>query len=188
MNGNTETIKCNKCSDSKPLSEFYISNGRRLSWCKSCQCEAQKNYRKLHKERLKAYHAQNYLKTKAQRIKRQLAYDARRIETDPTFKLKRLVRDRLRKSVKRAGVLKCSSFRDYIGCTPHFLRQHIESQFSDGMTWDNHGSVWHIDHIVPISFFDLSTASGICAANHFSNLRPLMAHENLSKGNRYVCR
>jgi len=50
------------------------------------------------------------------------------------------------------------------------------------MSWDNHGK-WHIDHIKPISSF---TEETIMQANHYSNLQPLWAAENLSKGAKII--
>lgn len=117
-----------------------------------------------------------------------MVYEATKMQTDFGFRLRKLIRGRLRQALIRAGSAKSCGFKDYIGCTPEFLKNHIESQFVPGMTWDNQGSDWHIDHIVPISHFDLTTKDGLCAANHFSNLRPLWAKENLAKGTNYVSR
>lgn len=186
MNGSTHN--CTKCGFEKTSDHFYSSNGRRCSWCKLCVCISRKKFRIDNSEKLKKYHAENYKKTKEHRVKRQIQYEALRVKADPIFKLRKLVRDRLRKALKRVGISKSDNFKNYIGCTPSFLKEHIESQFIGEMSWENHGSLWHIDHIIPISFYDLSTKEGIACANHFSNLRPLLAKENLSKGNRHVSR
>lgn len=63
-------------------------------------------------------------------------------------------------------------------------RKHIEKQFKRGMHWNNHGTVWHIDHIIPLSKFDLTDPMQRKRANHFTNLQPLYVHENMSKGAR----
>ena len=62
------------------------------------------------------------------------------------------------------------------------LKQRIEIQFKDGMNWDNYGE-WHIDHKKPISKFDKETSISII--NALSNLQPLWAKDNLSKGNKF---
>lgn len=62
-----------------------------------------------------------------------------------------------------------------------FVRQKIEAQFTEGMNWDNHGEVWHIDHYVPVSYFDLDDPSQLAVALNWRNLRPLKAKENLIK-------
>ena len=68
-----------------------------------------------------------------------------------------------------------------MGCTPEFLKEHLQSQFKDGMGWDNYGS-WHIDHIIPLSVAkDEKEIYRLC---HYTNLQPLWAIENLSKGNK----
>ena len=72
------------------------------------------------------------------------------------------------------------------GYTIDDLRQHLERQFVRGMSWENMGSGWHIDHIVPLSSFSFSsvTCPEFRAAWALSNLRPLWATENMSKGAR----
>ncbi len=76
---------------------------------------------------------------------------------------------------------------ELLGYTYDQLREHLERQFSKGMTWDNYGKYgWHLDHIVPITSFEYETpddpAFKACWA--LSNLRPLWATDNLSKGAR----
>lgn len=70
---------------------------------------------------------------------------------------------------------------DVIGCDPKFLREYLERQFKVGMSWDNYGS-WHIDHIIPLS--SAKNKEEIYKLCHYSNLQPLWAQENLSKGNK----
>jgi hypothetical protein len=72
-----------------------------------------------------------------------------------------------------------------VGCTPQELKEHLEKQFKEGMTWDNHGMYgWHIDHIIPLS--SATTEEELYKLCHFTNLQPLWAEENLSKGNRIL--
>lgn len=66
------------------------------------------------------------------------------------------------------------------GCTCKQFRQHIESQFKDGMHWGNYGD-WEIDHITPCSFFQGADEASM---NHFSNLQPLWHLENIIKSDR----
>ena len=70
-----------------------------------------------------------------------------------------------------------------MGCTPLQLREHLEKQFVDGMTWDNR-SDWHIDHIIPLS--SAKTTEELNTLCHYTNLQPLWASENLSKGKKMV--
>ena len=72
-----------------------------------------------------------------------------------------------------------------LGCSFEFLRNYIESKFLEGMTWENHGYYgWHIDHIIPCSSFDLSIKENQFKCFHYTNLQPLWAFENLSKGDK----
>ena len=67
------------------------------------------------------------------------------------------------------------------GYTPKQLIDRIECQFKEGMSWENRKE-WHIDHIKPISKFQKNTSPKMI--NILSNLRPIWAKENLSKGNK----
>ena len=69
-----------------------------------------------------------------------------------------------------------------LGCSTADLVAHLERQFKSGMTWENRGRVWHVDHILPLSSFNLADDAELARACHFSNLRPLFAFDNLSKG------
>lgn len=67
-----------------------------------------------------------------------------------------------------------------LGYTKEQLVKHIESQFSDGMSWDNHGA-WHIDHVYPVSAFISSGEANPAVINALKNLQPLWASENIRK-------
>jgi hypothetical protein len=69
------------------------------------------------------------------------------------------------------------------GCSINFLKKYIEHQFEDGMTWENHG-IWHIDHIYPISKFNLLEEDQQRKCFHYKNLQPLWKPENLEKGSK----
>ena len=72
-----------------------------------------------------------------------------------------------------------------IGCSPQFLKEHLEKQFKDGMNWENYGLYgWHIDHIIPLS--SAQNEDDIYKLCHYTNLQPLWAKDNLSKGNRII--
>ena len=82
------------------------------------------------------------------------------------------------KSNQKAG----SAVRD-LGCSIKEFKACIESKFQHGMTWDNHGfHGWHLDHIIPLSKFDLTDREEFLKACHYTNIQPLWAYDNLSKG------
>tara|TARA_A100001011_G_C14050953_1_gene731828 strand:- start:108 stop:707 length:600 start_codon:yes stop_codon:yes gene_type:complete len=78
------------------------------------------------------------------------------------------------------NVGKRENMEDIIGCSRQFLREYLKRKFKPGMTWDNHG-LWHIDHIVPLKKFDPNSIEDVKKANHYTNLQPLWASENIRK-------
>ena len=68
-----------------------------------------------------------------------------------------------------------------LGCSVKYLKAYIADKLRQNMTWDNYGK-WHIDHIKPCSSFDLSKPEQQRRCFHYSNLQPLWAKDNLSKG------
>ena len=87
--------------------------------------------------------------------------------------------------MRKLGIQRDESLLDTVGCTMDELRIWLESQFKGGMTWENRGSIWTLDHIKPVTRFDLKQEDQRLQVNHFSNLRPLCKKENIRKGNRY---
>lgn len=99
-------------------------------------------------------------------------------------RLRHSLRSRLNQAIRgnhRTG----SAVRD-LGCTIAELKIYLESKFLPGMSWSNWSKTgWHIDHIKPLSLFDLSDPEQLKAACHYTNLQPLWAHDNLAKNNKY---
>lgn len=94
-----------------------------------------------------------------------------------------IIRSMVARMVKIADIRKTSRSYKYIGCEPSFLRGWLQAKFRDGMTWDNYGEVWVVDHIRPLVSFELREHPElILEASHYSNLQPLFVEENLRKG------
>ena len=104
-----------------------------------------------------------------------------RRQIDVEFRLSTYLRNRLYKATKRNS--KSGSAIKDLGCTMEFFRKYLEARFQSGMTWDNYGK-WHIDHIKPLSRFDLTDRNQFLQATHYTNLQPLWATDNKKKGNR----
>ena len=83
------------------------------------------------------------------------------------------------------GKYSCVAVSSVFGCTTKQLIEHIEARFRDGMTWGNMGSHWHLDHIKPLSLFNLTDANQTKEAGHYTNVQPLLVRENLSKGDKW---
>jgi hypothetical protein len=95
------------------------------------------------------------------------------------------VRKRLKSYLTIKNISKKNRTFDIIGCTPDFLKEHLERQFKEGMTWDNYGYYgWHIDHVIPLS--SGKTEEEIYKLCHYTNLQPLWAEENLKKSNKLL--
>ena len=129
------------------------------------------------KASITAYRAANAGKVRASAAARRL----NRYQTDPNFRLRLIIRAHLQRIVKSGGVKDAASI-SYVGCTAAELRRHLEKQFAPGMTWQNHGE-WHIDHIIPLAAFDFAAfPAQIKQAEHYTNLRPMWARDNINKG------
>jgi hypothetical protein len=108
-------------------------------------------------------------------------YTSKRYASDPIFKLKINQRSRVRAILKNQKSLRTN---DLLGCSFDELKNHIESMFLDGMSWDNMGQ-WHIDHIIPLAAFNLENEEAQKIAFNYKNLQPLWAIDNLKKGAKH---
>jgi hypothetical protein len=120
-------------------------------------------------------------KRRRDNIQRIRDYKKRRAENDPEFKLYNLLSNRMRSAINRSTGSKSHTTFILIGCTPAFLRTYLESQFKRGMSWENYGSSWEIDHIIPCDKWNLLDPEEQLRCFHFSNLQPLTRKKNRQK-------
>lgn len=108
-------------------------------------------------------------------------YEKRRRDNDIIFWTKKRLRTRLQKVLKNKN-----SYRtvELYGCSPAEMTAHIESLFVEGMSWENR-SEWHLDHIRPLSSFDLTDAEQLKQACHYTNIQPLWAVDNMRKSDKW---
>jgi hypothetical protein len=148
--------------------------------------EKVKEYRRQYKNKAKENDRLYYLKNKDKikeyrsnnRVKRNNRLTQRRA-TEPLYKLSCSVRRRIQKVINKKRVSKRT--HEILGCSYRELKAHLESQFRDGMNWNNYGlKGWHIDHIIPLA--SGKTEEDVLVLCHYSNLQPLWALENLQKG------
>lgn len=179
---------CTKCSITKSIENFskdsYRKDGIRII-CKACCSEIRKQYntkpqviekRKQYQRTIKNKETQRlYEKNNRDKINKRRKH---RRDTDPLYRLSENIRAMIRKTLSRNK----QSFltTDVLGCSFDDFKIYIENQFAEGMTWDNR-SEWHIDHIIPISF--AKTENEVVLLNHYTNLRPLWANDNIIKSN-----
>lgn len=119
-----------------------------------------------------------------EKLRRRLRDKAReRRKTDPSYRLSQNLRRRLRSAL--SGRVKGGSAVGLLGCTIDEFKKMLEAQWQDGMSWNNYGQrpgSWNIDHIIPMSSRDLSERKNLEEVCHYSNLRPMWASDNYSKG------
>jgi len=201
-----ETKVCTKCSIEKSLLEYNVcsrvKDGRKAE-CRECQRLGSKEYKLKNNKKIKEYNSkwnsenktyyqeyrkiwmvENYdkvLETRKRFKEKNPSYynnyNKQRKKQDVLF---RLIFD-MRNSVNRYLKYRSKRTFDIVGCTPESLREHLETQFINGMSWDNR-SEWHIDHIIPLS--SAKTEEELYKLCHYSNLQPLWAGDNLSKGTK----
>ena len=124
-------------------------------------------------------------KKRKERSQKQYEYKKKRLKTDIVFKLTERIRSRINLCLKKYKTIKSQEFKDLLGTSDmQIIWKHLEKNFKEGMTRENHGA-WHIDHIKPISSFDLTKPEQQRACFHYTNMQPLWAKENLSKGAKY---
>lgn len=191
---------CSKCGECKPASkEFFYSSGSRgylKSICKTCDnkrradaaAEERKTgkfkdrdamYAKKYQERRADSWKDYYHRNRSELIKKASKNYINRYRTDDLFKMKCKIRTFVGESVRRKGFEKSEKTEQILGISLDGFINHIESRFSEGMTWENR-SEWHIDHIIPLA--TAKTEEDVIRLNHYTNLRPLWAIDNLRKG------
>jgi hypothetical protein len=186
---------CKECNSEKLLTEFYRENTTMngfKSKCKVCcntyKREYNKKNRGVERNSYKTYYyerggretKQRY--KKANRVKIQ-AYTRHRIKINVQAKLAASLRRRLRNALKlcKQTYSKLESAIVLVGCTLVALKEHLEKQFKEGMSWENYGK-WEIDHIRPIASYDLTSIEQQKECFHYTNLQPLWAIDNRKKG------
>ena len=160
---------------------------------------AQKKYRKKNQEKIntnnKIYYQNNkkieskrvmdyYYKNKNYVLDRSKKYNTYQYNNDEIFKLKTIMRNRIRNFLLLKGITKKNKTFNIVGCSPSYLKEYIEKKFTEGMSWEKIGQYIHIDHIIPLS--SAKTEEEIYELCHYTNLQPLWAADNLTKYNKII--
>ena len=181
--------------------EYYKKNSQKV-------LERQKAYKKIIEDELKAYRKRKRNEAIEERIKngekvrghnlipqtkdqkkkiteeQKKQYNKRRRDRynkDEVYNLAARYRALLNKMIREKGLTKDKSTEKYLGCDFNTFKQHMESNFKDGMNWNNR-SEWHIDHIVPIS--RAKNQEEFILLSNYKNLHPMWAEENIKKSNK----
>jgi hypothetical protein len=197
--------KCITCLIEKPFDDFYknkkTKDGKQ-HYCKKCDKEKHQKCNK--KEYWDQYYQTNSLDLKEYQVKRRIENplyqkeyfqnnknkiykrQKNRIQNNSLIKFELSIRRFVYDSFKRVhnGKYKKSKrTQEILGCTLKEFAQHLQSQFVEGMTLENHGE-WEIDHKIPLS--TAKTEGEIIELNHYTNLQPLWKSDNRKKSNKII--
>lgn len=180
---------CNECRKEYRLrSKEHISNKNKQYFAdnKDKLIPKNKQYRENNKESIfaqrKEYRQRNqqHIKQKREDYKPRRAYKVRmRRQTDVSFRLEQNMRRRMHTALKSMSMSKTMIIQ--MQCNVETLKKWLEFQFEDGMTWQNMGTFWEVDHILPVAAFDLTNQLDISVCFSWTNLQPLRKEENLKK-------
>lgn len=154
--------------------EYYLKNKEQI-------ISDTKEYIKLHPEIKKISNKNWYLKNKDYYS----AYSRERYNNDINYKLNKRLRTRLSDELRKNIVGKSFRTFDLLGLPIQDFKVYIENKFLPGMSWENWGKyTWHLDHIIPLSSFDLTDPEQQKKAFNYANYQPLWAKDNLQKGSK----
>ena len=174
---------CKKCSKLKLLEEFHFHFNKHdtkiySSCCTLCRRESARMWNKNNKGK-HAEHQAKWRKSHPELDYQRSKDRYNRIE----HKIKSRLRNRLRDAIKNNQ--KTGSAVKDLGCSIEEFKIYLESKFTEGMNWNNWSLYgWHLDHIKPLSLFNLTNIEELLKACHYTNLQPLWAKDNLTKGDK----
>jgi len=150
-----------------------------------------KEYYEANKEKIAEYYKEHYEVNKNTYLKNNKKWrsenrehirkkENERLRKDPNLRLRKNYRRRIWSALKGKGYKEASTL-EYLDCDVEFLKKWLEYNFEDGMTFDNYGPYWHVDHVIPCAKFDLTDPNEIAHCFHWVNLKPMKGSENMSK-------
>jgi ribosomal protein L16 Arg81 hydroxylase len=172
---------CTKCGVQKPLEGFYKNLAKKDGLQHSCK-ECERKYKRLYIKNNPIKYSEQRRKDRLKHIDRSRKwfreYTRKRRREDPSFRITENCRRRINHALK--GNNKSTSTQKLIGCTWKYLKQWLESQMTDTMTFDT----IHIDHLMPLASFDMTKPEEQRKACHYTNLQPMLPSKNISKSSK----
>lgn len=138
--------------------------------------EKNRSKQRAYNQAWKARDPEGYRRSIARRRERQMSKASVRVH--------KAMRDSIRHALEGTRTEKTLRTMAIVGCSADALKVHLERQFKRSMSWANYGKRWHIDHITPVSYFDLTDPAQLALCFNWQNLRPLWRKQNVSEGNR----
>lgn len=195
--------ECKDCHQALELDQFRVKGGKVAHRCYACQAtlmrakyaandKGLRDYMREHGRVRRVEHAarlndrkREYVaRNRAKVTSRQNEWAKAKLVADSMFALKKRIRSLIGNAFASVGSSKNQETQVILGCTFDAFKVHIERQFLPGMVWGRMGREIHIDHIVPLA--TAVSEQDVMALNHFTNLRPMWATENISKGAKIV--
>lgn len=174
-------INVNQCIDCGIIIPFI----KALKYCADCKSEKQrlmcKKYKKNNKEKISKYNKKYKKNNKKTITEYNAKYSKERKKIDIQYKIKTNLRSRISKMIN--NIPKYDTTEIILGCSYNEFLHWMEFQFQQNFTFKNHGIVWHIDHVIPCSKFDLTQEEDQKRCFHWSNMQPLKIIDNLIKSN-----
>jgi hypothetical protein len=187
-------LKCHCCKELLHIDNFGNNKTNKnrygkMTVCRNCKSNYDKNYRDKYKEKNKERKKEYYQKVKnedwfIEKNKKRIRNYKKEYEDimSDNFKrmksnLRRLILVYLKKQKNKLDTK--PNTESVLGIDFNGFVEHIEKQFLDGMSWDNHGD-WHIDHILPCSLSN-GDVNVLLKLFNYQNLHPMWAKDNLSK-------
>lgn len=180
---------CCRCGCEKEDHLFGIIKykNKLTSSCKLCNNAYHRERYPKEKEKKSNYYQQNKqrFKENCKKWRNDNVEYVREYNREKNLRPENKLRKNVSKRIKRLFSYPQSTSK-LLGCSGQFLKEYLEAKFVDGMTWDNYGFYgWHMDHIRPIASFDLNNEAEVKECFHYTNLQPLWAKDNLSKGAKF---
>lgn len=172
-------------ADPEKRSRAYKAN---CDWKKENRdkvAESSKRWAEKNPDKIRELHSRAYYRNRKKHIEYSTAYSRKRRKEDVQYRLGIYLRNRLNTAIRKNGG-SGSAVRS-LGCSIPELKEYLEKQFVEGMTWEKWSfRGWHIDHIHPLSRFDLTDPEQVAQACNYKNLQPLWATDNLRKSNKII--
>lgn len=170
---------CIKCNIEKEETEFYKRGRDNMcySYCKECT-KIIKNENYYKNKELRCQYAKTYYNANKESI---FEKEKERYKNDVNFRLSKIYRNRLNSYIKGE-----KDNMNYLHCDLDFFKIFVEAQFIEGMNWENKYNLWELDHVIPVSKFNLELSDHKNICFHWCNYKPIMKHENKKKFNKLV--
>lgn len=176
MKANLEkgTKICSKCKRELPIEMFQRDKSKSDGFNTQCkECVSLRTKSKEGKEVAKRARQKYYQTEKGKECQRRSTKNYQQTEAG---------KETYRKATKKYNQSEHGKLHneEYRKSEAYKIKQYIENQFVDGMSWDNQDK-WYIDHIIPCAAFDLTDPIHQRICFNWRNLQPLWAEDNLSK-------